>query len=149
MGKLPLYISNLLSCHNSVYRTRSSEKILLTTPSAFSSYAPSVWNELQATLNLESLPPLNTFKNLLKSTLTECNCFLTWCLFQLSVCSSLFCLSLILSELSSIRVCVVCHLWCSVWPCLVFCVFWNFWPPVLARTPWEKSYCNSMGSFPG
>ena len=45
------------------------KKILLTTPStrtelgktAFSSYAPNVWNELQATLNLESLPPLNTF----------------------------------------------------------------------------------------
>lgn len=84
MGKLPLYISNLLSYHNSVYRTRSSEKILLITPStrtelgktAFSSYAPNVWNEIQATLNLESLPPLNTFKNLLKSNLTEqCNCF--------------------------------------------------------------------------
>ena len=31
---------------------------------------------VQAALNLESLPPLNTFKNLLKSTLTEqFNCF--------------------------------------------------------------------------
>jgi hypothetical protein len=84
MGKLPLYISNLLSFHNSVYKTRSSEYMLLTTPltrtqlgtTAFSSYAPKVWNELQATLKLESLPPLSTFKNMLQSALKEhCNCF--------------------------------------------------------------------------
>lgn len=44
--------------------------MLLSTPStrtelgttAFSSYAPNVWNELQDILNLEIVPPLNTFK---------------------------------------------------------------------------------------
>lgn len=84
MGKLPLYIFNLLSFQDSTYRTRSSEKILLRTPftrtelgkTAFSSFAPKAWNELQATVNLKVLPSINSFKDLLKSSLTDrCNCF--------------------------------------------------------------------------
>lgn len=84
MGKLPQYISNLLSYHTSIHCTRSTNKMLLITPSirtelgktSFSYYASYAWNDLQNTLHLETLPSVNTFKNLLKSALTEqCNCF--------------------------------------------------------------------------
>lgn len=84
MGKLPMYIFSLNSFHNGVYRTRSVDKILLHAlltrtelgKTAFSAYAPKMWNEAQAILNLEVLPSFNTFKNLLKSFLSEqCNCF--------------------------------------------------------------------------
>ena len=67
MGKLPNYISSLLSQRTSTYSTRSSEKMLLTVltsrteigKTAFQIYAPFVWNELQSILNLHSLPSLD------------------------------------------------------------------------------------------
>ena len=62
MGKLPNYISSLLSQHISAYSTRSSEKMLLTVltsrieigKTAFQIYAPFVWNEFQSVHNLHS-----------------------------------------------------------------------------------------------
>ena len=83
MGKLPNYISSLLSQRTSTYSTRSSEKMLLTVltsrteigKTAFQIYAPFVWNELQSILNLHSLPSLDIFLNDLKTSLTEqCHC---------------------------------------------------------------------------
>ena len=43
---------------------------------SFSSYAPYAWNNLQNILNLESVPSIDAFKNLLNTTLVEeCHCF--------------------------------------------------------------------------
>ena len=60
MGKLPNYISSLLSQRTSAYSTRSSEKMLLTVltsrieigKTAFQKYAHFVWNEFQSVHNL-------------------------------------------------------------------------------------------------
>ena len=47
MGKLSLYISNFLSYHNSVYRTRSSEKIPLTTPSTTTELGKQLFHHME------------------------------------------------------------------------------------------------------
>lgn len=70
LGRLPTYISSLLSFHTSSYCAHSSYRILLNVPRvrtelgkiAFSSYTPCVWNELQNAVTLEALPPLNILK---------------------------------------------------------------------------------------
>lgn len=85
LGKLPSYISRLLSYYTSTYNTRrAANGMLLDVPmvqselgkTAFSFYAPSVWNELQDTITLEALPTVNAFKGILQSALKEtCSCF--------------------------------------------------------------------------
>ena len=84
VGKLPSYINCLLSRQTSSFGTRSGNKIMLNIPTvrtvlgktSFSSYAPYAWNNLQNILNLESVPSIDAFKNLLNTTLVEeCHCF--------------------------------------------------------------------------
>lgn len=84
LGKLPTYICSLLSFYTCNYRTRSSAKLLLHVPrvhselgkTAFSFFAPSLWNEMQSIIMLETLPSVNIFKNLLWSTMKEtCTCY--------------------------------------------------------------------------
>ncbi len=90
--KLPQYISSLLTYCTNIYNTRLTDKLLLKMPifhteigrSAFSNYAPYVWNELQGILHMESVPSLAMFKNILKSVYIEqCTCFNNWLGFAL------------------------------------------------------------------
>lgn len=84
VGKLPSYISRLLSFYMNTYSTRrAANGMLLNVPrmqldlgkTSFSFYAPSLWNELQDKINLQSLPTVNVFKGILKSALQETSCF--------------------------------------------------------------------------
>ncbi len=73
LGMLPNYYN---------YSTRSSNGIKLVVPrvhsehgkSSFSYYAPRLWNEFQATTPLETIPPLNIFKNVLQCKMNESCC---------------------------------------------------------------------------
>ncbi len=85
LGKLPTYICNLLSYYTCNYSTRNSYKLHLTVPrvcsefgkTAFSSYGPRLWNEMQSVMMLETIPSLNIFRNLLELYLEEtCECFM-------------------------------------------------------------------------
>ncbi len=84
LGMLPNYITSLLCLCGKNYSTRSSNGIKLVVPrvhsehgkSSFSYYAPWLWNEFQATTPLETIPPLNIFKNVLQCKMNEsCCCF--------------------------------------------------------------------------
>ena len=85
LGKLPLYISRLLSFYTCFFNTRrAANGMLLNVPlmqselgkAAFSHYAPFLWNTLQVKLCLEALPTVNAFKGMLRLALHEtCNCF--------------------------------------------------------------------------
>ncbi len=87
VGKLPQYISSLLTYCTTIYNTRSTDKPLLKMQifsyrdrsSAFSNYAPYVFNELQGILHMEYVPSLAMFTNILKSVYIEqCTCFNNW-----------------------------------------------------------------------
>ena len=75
MGRLPVYISDLLSFKQSSYGLRSQDIVLLNVPQArtelfkraFMSAAPSTWNNLQSNLKLKCLIPLNAVIGLVKT----------------------------------------------------------------------------------
>lgn len=86
LGKLPQYISSLLTYCTSIYNTRTTDKCLLKMPNViqkqvdlfffFFNYAPYAWNELQGILHMKSVPPLAFLKNILKSVfMKQCKCF--------------------------------------------------------------------------
>ena len=82
-GKVPDYLSSLLNVKPASYRTRSQAYISLCTPrinsehgkSAFSFYAPDKWNKLQASLKMDNLVSIESFKALLEIELHKtCTC---------------------------------------------------------------------------
>jgi len=87
IGRLPCYISKFLSFTQSTYGLRSQKTISLNVPQArtdlfkkaFMCFAPSTWNELQKTLKLQCLIPLNDFKGYVKTieheSIHTCKCF--------------------------------------------------------------------------
>lgn len=84
LGMLPNYITRLLCLYKKNYSTRSSIGIKLEVPkihsehgkSAFSYFAPWLWNEFQINAQLERIPSLNVFKNILRCKMNEvCDCF--------------------------------------------------------------------------
>ncbi len=84
VGKLPVYVSSLLTYCTNIYNARSTDKALLKMhifhteigQTAFSNYTPCVWNELQGTLHMESVPSLRVLKHILNSVYIEqCTCF--------------------------------------------------------------------------
>ena len=84
LGKLPSYLTSLITWRSSHHHTRSQDWLVLAVPqvrtdlgkSAFSYSAPRVWNEIQETIRLDTLVPLGSFKNLIKDTMVViCTCF--------------------------------------------------------------------------
>lgn len=81
-GMLTNYITSLLCLHRKNYSTKSSSGIKLEVPrihsehgkSAFSYYASWLWNEFQAIIPLETIPSLNTFKNVLQCKMNKPCC---------------------------------------------------------------------------
>ena len=83
IGKLPPYISSMLSLKSIPYSTRSSSWITYETPhmnsdlgkTAFSSLAPRTWNQLQKSFKLDKLPSVGHFKALIMDCcVSVCNC---------------------------------------------------------------------------
>lgn len=82
--KLPPYISSLISTRYTNFKTRSQMWITLETPAvstelgrtAFSSFAPYLWNKLQIQLKLDTLVSLAHFKNVMEDQYdVVCDCF--------------------------------------------------------------------------
>jgi hypothetical protein len=83
LGKVPPYLSSLVTMATPTRSTRSSRCISLIIPKAKTSFgrlsfqfsAACDWNELQKSLKLETFISLNNFKNLLSEQLTDrCSC---------------------------------------------------------------------------
>jgi len=82
LGMLPNCITSLLCLCGKNYSTRSSNGIELVVPrvysehgkSSLSYYAPWLWNIFQSTSPLETIPPLNIFKNVLQCKMNESCC---------------------------------------------------------------------------
>lgn len=86
IAKLPLYLTRLLSIKNLSHYTRSQDWITLEAPktrtnlgnTAFSTYAPYIWNKCQDTLKLDCFVSIESFKNVLLNMIMEeakCTCF--------------------------------------------------------------------------
>ena len=84
IGKLPPYLSSLLTQSIGTYQTRSNDQFVFKIPrvrtelgrSAFSYDAPYTWNFLQKSLKLEVLPSFTDFKALaLDFCSVSCSCF--------------------------------------------------------------------------
>ena len=82
-GKLPPYISSMLSLKPNPHSTRSTSWITFGIPfmksdlgqTAFSALAPSTWNKLQKTFKLVKLPSIGKFKELAMDCCTSvCTC---------------------------------------------------------------------------
>ena len=83
-GKVPLYLSSLLKHREISYFTRSQSYITLEVPhtssklgeTAFYSYAPVKWNEIQKSLKMDTLISVKDFKVLIDGFYSEnCTCF--------------------------------------------------------------------------
>ena len=86
IGKQPPYITGMLDQKNiGRYSTRSSDLLLLKRPNAGSNLrqhsfmftAPKMWNDLQKSLKIRTLPTLKQFRTLISGQCTSvCNCFM-------------------------------------------------------------------------
>uniref|UniRef100_A0A8K9UWH0 Reverse transcriptase domain-containing protein n=1 Tax=Oncorhynchus mykiss TaxID=8022 RepID=A0A8K9UWH0_ONCMY len=92
LGKVPPYLSSLVTIASPTCSTRSSRYISLVTPKtnsffgrlSFQFSAANDWNELQKSLKLETLISLTSFKHQLSEQLTDyCTCFFLFFFFYL------------------------------------------------------------------